>query len=160
MKSLSRVRPSATLWTAAYHAPPSMGFSRQEYWSGVPLPSPCSWAKKHENYQAMITCNHWHELFFSSSLHLDCHLGKQRKPQEWCEDPYWPRFWSCSHHMQCLLSELRAFKFKCQSEPQINSSHKATAWPNEFSLESRYWKFKKPHKANSPLKKLLEYATL
>ena len=40
MKSLSRVRPSATLWTAAFQAPPSMGFSRQEYWSGVPLPSP------------------------------------------------------------------------------------------------------------------------
>ena len=31
---------SATSWTAAYQAPPSMGFSRQEYWSGVPLPSP------------------------------------------------------------------------------------------------------------------------
>ena len=38
-KSLSRVRLFATLWTAAYQAPPSMGFSRQEYWSGVPLPS-------------------------------------------------------------------------------------------------------------------------
>ena len=39
-KSLSRVRLLATPWTAAYQAPPSMGFSRQEYWSGVPLPSP------------------------------------------------------------------------------------------------------------------------
>ena len=39
-KSLSRVRLFATPWTAAYQAPPSMGFSRQEYWSGVPLPSP------------------------------------------------------------------------------------------------------------------------
>ena len=39
-KSLSRVQLLATLWTAAYQAPPSMGFSRQEYWSGVPLPSP------------------------------------------------------------------------------------------------------------------------
>ena len=29
-----------TPWTAAYQAPPSMGFSRQEYWSGLPLPSP------------------------------------------------------------------------------------------------------------------------
>ena len=38
VKSLSRVQPLA--WTAAYQAPPSMGFSRQEYWSGVPLPSP------------------------------------------------------------------------------------------------------------------------
>ena len=37
---LSRVRLLATPWTAAYQAPPSMGFSRQEFWSGVPLPSP------------------------------------------------------------------------------------------------------------------------
>ena len=39
-KSFSRVRLLATPWTAAYQAPPSMGFPRQEYWSGVPLPSP------------------------------------------------------------------------------------------------------------------------
>ena len=42
VKSLSRFRPSAIPWTAAFQAPPSMGFSRQEYWSGVPLPSPHS----------------------------------------------------------------------------------------------------------------------
>ena len=40
VKSLSRVRLLATPWTAAHQAPPSMGFSRQEYWNGVPLPSP------------------------------------------------------------------------------------------------------------------------
>ena len=40
VKLLSRARLLATSWTAAYQAPPSMGFSRQEYWSGVPLPSP------------------------------------------------------------------------------------------------------------------------
>ena len=40
VKSLSRVWLSATPWTVALQAPPSMGFSRQEYWSGVPLPSP------------------------------------------------------------------------------------------------------------------------
>ena len=40
VKSLSHVRLLATPGTAAYQAPPSMGFSRQEYWSGVPLPSP------------------------------------------------------------------------------------------------------------------------
>ena len=39
VKSLSRVWLLATPWTAAYQALPSMGFSRQEYWSGVPLPS-------------------------------------------------------------------------------------------------------------------------
>ena len=40
VKSLSRVRLFATPWTVAHQAPPSMGFSRQEYWSGLPLPSP------------------------------------------------------------------------------------------------------------------------
>ena len=40
VKLLSRVRLFATPWTVAYQAPPSMGFSRQEYWSGLPLPSP------------------------------------------------------------------------------------------------------------------------
>ena len=39
VKSLSRVRLVATPWSAAHQAPLSMGFSRQEYWSGVPLPS-------------------------------------------------------------------------------------------------------------------------
>ena len=40
VKLLSHVQLLATPWTAAYQAPPSMGFSRQEYWSGVPSPSP------------------------------------------------------------------------------------------------------------------------
>ena len=43
VKSLSCVRLLATPWTAAYQDPLSMGFSRQEYWSGVPLPSPRRW---------------------------------------------------------------------------------------------------------------------
>ena len=40
VKSLSRVWLFATPWTVAYQAPPSMGFSRQECWSGLPFPSP------------------------------------------------------------------------------------------------------------------------
>ena len=51
VKSLSRARFFSTPWTAAYQAPPSMGFSRQEYWSGLPLPSgteipKSEWSKK------------------------------------------------------------------------------------------------------------------
>ena len=42
VKSLSHAQLFATPWTAAHQAPPSTGFSRQEYWSGVPLPSPCT----------------------------------------------------------------------------------------------------------------------
>ena len=40
VKLLSCVGLFVTLWTVAYQAPPSMGFSRQEYWSGLPFPSP------------------------------------------------------------------------------------------------------------------------
>ena len=46
-KSLSRVWLFATPWTAAHQAPPSMGFSRQECWSGVPLPSPIKTTHTH-----------------------------------------------------------------------------------------------------------------
>ena len=52
MKSLSRVGPSATPWTAAYQALPSMVFSRQEYWSGVPLPSPM--AESEEELKSLL----------------------------------------------------------------------------------------------------------
>ena len=43
VKSLGCLWLLAIPWTAAYQAPPSLGFSRQEYWSGVPLPSPLEW---------------------------------------------------------------------------------------------------------------------
>ena len=55
VKLLSCVRLFATPWTAAYQAPPSMGFSRQEYWSGLLLPSPwerlenCKWEVTFKN---------------------------------------------------------------------------------------------------------------
>ena len=54
MKSHSRVRLLVTPWTAAYQAPPSMGFSRQEYWSRVPLPSPVYSKFKEKQYQCII----------------------------------------------------------------------------------------------------------
>ena len=48
VKSLSHVRLFATPWTVAYQVPLSMGFSRQEYWSGVPFTSPISWLNSDE----------------------------------------------------------------------------------------------------------------
>ena len=53
VKSLSHVWLFATPWTAAFQAPPSMGFSRQEYWSGLPLPS-----SKDRLVSAYILCIH------------------------------------------------------------------------------------------------------
>ena len=55
VKSLSRARLLATPWTAAYQAPPSMGFSRQEYWSGVPLPSPYCETSGHKFPQESVS---------------------------------------------------------------------------------------------------------
>ena len=53
VKSLSRVQLSATPWTVTHQAPPSMGFSRQEYWSGVPLPSPMEEARSIYSYKGI-----------------------------------------------------------------------------------------------------------
>ena len=51
VKSLSGVWLFETPWTAAHQAPPSMGFSRQEYWSGVPLPSLVFSARKWKHWE-------------------------------------------------------------------------------------------------------------
>ena len=76
VKSLSCVRLFEIPWTAAHQAPPSMGFSRQEYWSGVPLPSPCMkyrwslifivdwrWSKTWNNFKIsslyLLFCARW-----------------------------------------------------------------------------------------------------
>ena len=56
VKLLSRVWLLATPWTAAYQAPPSMGFSRQQYWSGVPLPSPKSPMCSHLTGTHIVGC--------------------------------------------------------------------------------------------------------
>ena len=56
-KSLSRVWLFETPWTAAYQAPPSMEFSRQEYWSGMPLPSPCCTAETSRTIVKQLSSN-------------------------------------------------------------------------------------------------------
>ena len=66
VKSLSRVRLLATPWTAAHQAPPCMGFSRQEYWSGVPLPSP-HFSKFPEEKHSDNYPTHHNVLFFPLS---------------------------------------------------------------------------------------------
>ena len=59
VKSLSRVRLLVTPWTVAHQAPLSLGFSRQEYWSGVPLPSPWSFLGIYKNDQTIYAVAHW-----------------------------------------------------------------------------------------------------
>ena len=83
--SLSRVRPLVTPWTAAYQAPPSMGFSRQEYWSGVPLPSPI-YPLVRKKKKGMGYCYHT-----TTCITLKCIiLGKRNQPQKiiYCMTPF------------------------------------------------------------------------
>ena len=58
----------ATPWTAAYQAPPSMGFSRQEYWSGVPLPSPNKSLAVINSFN--LYHNLWGKYYYQSNLHF------------------------------------------------------------------------------------------
>ena len=85
VKSLSRVRPSATLWTAAFQALLYMGFSRQGYWSRMPLPSPKYVGKISKHilqliftfFYAFLTC------FISLWLLLfSCHFCESQEGRE------------------------------------------------------------------------------
>ena len=72
LQSLSHVRLFVTSWTAAYQAPRSMGFFRQEYWSGVPLPSPASILSpiKWDGLRAFCDWKFAHFSFRYFSLHI------------------------------------------------------------------------------------------
>ena len=88
VKSLSRVRLLATPWTAAFQAPPSMGFSRQEYWSGVPLPSPMTnldSIKKQRHYFG--NKGPYNQRFSFSTSHVwmwELDHKEGRAPKNWC----------------------------------------------------------------------------
>ena len=72
VKSLSHVRLFATPWTAAHQAPPSMGFPRQEYWSGVPLPSLnlITSILLTGVLHFLVSCSHTHRVFPGSFSNL------------------------------------------------------------------------------------------
>ena len=82
VKLLSHVQLLATPWTAAYQAPPSMGFSRQEYWSGVPLPSLCivlGWCKRNCGFTLLNSAVWYWNTFLNKCAyvihHFNAHLS-------------------------------------------------------------------------------------
>ena len=80
VKSLSRVRLSAIPWTEAHQAPLSMGFSRQEHWSGVPLPSPIRGQNgqllQNPLFPLQEKISSWKGPKFSLSFRIICHVLK------------------------------------------------------------------------------------
>ena len=78
VKSLSRVWLFSTPWTVAHQAPPSMGFPRQEYWSGVPLPSLVVGIQHSDFTPSKIIIKYWlYFLCYTSSLYSFCCLLSQ-----------------------------------------------------------------------------------
>ena len=81
VKSLSHAWLVATPWTAAHQAPPSMGFSSQEYWSGLPLPSPSQilvslkWDKVKEAYAKTLESKNKISKAVREKWHFSC-IGK------------------------------------------------------------------------------------
>ena len=90
VKSLSRVRLLVTPWTTAHQAPPSMGFSRQEYWSGVPLPS-----------LTLLT----REMKIKTTMRILPHSSQIGHHQKVCQNKFWR---GCGVlNSQSLLKELQ-----------------------------------------------------
>ena len=89
-KSLSSVQLFETPWTAAYQAPPSMGFSRQEYWSGVPLPSP--WIILSLINWKDVKYNAWCLTVEFNKLLLVTNFLCARLQTKWKR--HWPHWWS------------------------------------------------------------------
>ena len=93
VKSESEVSQScptlATPWTAAYQAPPSMGFARQEYWSGVPLPSPTElWGKLKQNHYGIEKNK---STWQSWSWNMEILVFSCKVTLFWPRDPAWGR---------------------------------------------------------------------
>ena len=116
VKSFSCVLLLATPWTAAYQAPPSMGFSRQEYWSGLPLPSPMT------NLDSILKSR---DITLSRKVHLvkamvypvvmyGCDSWAIKKAEHWRIDAFelwcWRRLlrvpWTARRSNQSILKEI------------------------------------------------------
>ena len=90
-KSLSRVRLLATPWTAAYQDPLSMGFSRQEHWSGVPLPSPLVTIERPYCWFLTFSSSSW--WLFADKKFVDryeCYEKLTSSVQSFVSDSLWP----------------------------------------------------------------------
>ena len=160
MKSLSCVRLFATPWTAACQAPPPMGFSRQEYWSGVPLPS------LEEPYRCLNTnsypIHHLVPVLYSRIkavvlsrpwvLILQYRWGLRSRTKQWQDGGFFPLSTvhpkttsvpSCFSRLSTIsliTSSMTSFLFSCLAfRPTINNRHgKKTTCLNYRKVAGRH----------------------
>ena len=130
VKSLSRVRLFMTLWTAAYQAPPSMGFSRQEYWSEVPLPSPIQWIVSYIFYNHL---NLSLKRIYIINLKKKKTVQREIRFYNYCFRGIWSKIfssplpWDITLHPNWLLKVLLPNKCHCvlfrRKSGELNSPH-------------------------------------
>ena len=107
VKLLSHVRLFATPWTAAYQAPPPMGFSRQEDWNGVPLPTMCQIPCSTCMVNSYIGVQIWTKLCYFPQIKQffngKCFMAAFQLDLNCSLNILFLIFWDVSLHMSCLL---------------------------------------------------------
>ena len=116
VKSLSRIRLPATPWTAAHQAPPSMGFSRQEYWSGLPLLSPQC---RRPRFNSWVWKIHWRRDRPLTPVFLGCPCGSAGKES------------TCNEDDLGLIPWVGKISWEDALE-KGNATHSPVFWPGEF----------------------------
>ena len=135
VKLLSRVWLFATPWTAAYQAPPSMGFSRQQYWSGVPLPSPMPFSGVWEIPWHILLCSVVIKTRVSQVvLVVKIHLPKQETREMWVWSLGWegPLEKGTATH-----SSILAWRIPGTEEPGVTTSWTWLKRLNTWSKQSK-----------------------
>ena len=119
VKSLSRVGLLATLWTAAYQAPPPMGFSRQEYWSGVPLPIVYSWWFRYSLRQLRLSVVLLNSFVSLSNRFVSIHIATKHLFKElWTFYIMFIKFFQ-SLLTACFQSQFYIFRYLLQHNPLL-----------------------------------------
>ena len=131
--SRSVVSDSSWVWTTAYQAPPSTGFSRQEYWNGVPLPSPkyqesflncCNFS----NWNYWVHCNRWF-TFSKSALYNMWQQVIQRSHET---------FKTASPH-EDLAPCIKRRAFGVFQKKKVNTKNRSNYWRPPLSQMCLHW---------------------
>ena len=134
VKSLSCVQLLETPWTAAYQAPPSMGFARQEYWSGVPLPSPSRGSRHHKNRNKRhLVCKRRNSTFLNCLFRRFHEISRKATTtnNSFCMDirsiyKNWLYNYICPTDQIKNLNSI--FKMPCKIEPDSDTLRHAKSW--------------------------------
>ena len=135
LSRFSRVQLCVTPWTAAYQAPPSMGFSRQQYWSGVPLPSPMPFSGVWEIHWHILLCSVVIKTRVSQVvLVVKIHLPMQETWEMWVWSLGWegPLEKGTATH-----SSILAWRIPGTEEPGVTTSWTRLKRLNTWSKQSK-----------------------